>query len=29
MQAQTKLKISSMCATFAETEVISLLAEGT
>jgi predicted CoA-substrate-specific enzyme activase len=28
MQAQETLKISSMCATFAETEVISLLAEG-
>jgi (R)-2-hydroxyacyl-CoA dehydratese activating ATPase len=28
LQAQQKLKISSMCATFAETEVISLLAEG-
>jgi predicted CoA-substrate-specific enzyme activase len=28
LQAQNKLKISSMCATFAETEVISLLAEG-
>ena len=28
LQAQEKLKISSMCATFAETEVISLLAEG-
>jgi (R)-2-hydroxyacyl-CoA dehydratese activating ATPase len=28
MQAGQELKISSMCATFAETEVISLLAEG-
>jgi predicted CoA-substrate-specific enzyme activase len=28
MQAGQSLKISSMCATFAETEVISLLAEG-
>jgi predicted CoA-substrate-specific enzyme activase len=28
LQAQDELKISSMCATFAETEVISLLAEG-
>ena len=28
MQAQQQLQISSMCATFAETEVISLLAEG-
>jgi predicted CoA-substrate-specific enzyme activase len=28
LQAAQKLKISSMCATFAETEVISLLAEG-
>ncbi|MFV0382811.1 acyl-CoA dehydratase activase [Paracoccus sp. (in: a-proteobacteria)] len=28
LEAQEKLKISSMCATFAETEVISLLAEG-
>lgn len=28
MQADNKLKISSMCATFAESEVISLLAEG-
>jgi predicted CoA-substrate-specific enzyme activase len=28
MQAKEALKISSMCATFAETEVISLLAEG-
>ena len=28
MEAKNKLKISSMCATFAETEVISLLAEG-
>ncbi|AYH43567.1 acyl-CoA dehydratase activase [Azoarcus sp. DN11] len=28
LQAQQKLQISSMCATFAETEVISLLAEG-
>ncbi|HEU0221244.1 MAG TPA: acyl-CoA dehydratase activase [Paracoccaceae bacterium] len=28
LQARNKLKISSMCATFAETEVISLLAEG-
>ena len=28
MQAQQELKISSMCATFAETEVISLRAEG-
>jgi (R)-2-hydroxyacyl-CoA dehydratese activating ATPase len=28
MQAKEDLKISSMCATFAETEVISLLAEG-
>lgn len=28
LQAKDKLKISSMCATFAETEVISLLAEG-
>lgn len=28
LQAKEKLKISSMCATFAETEVISLLAEG-
>ena len=28
LQAQQSLKISSMCATFAETEVISLLAEG-
>jgi (R)-2-hydroxyacyl-CoA dehydratese activating ATPase len=28
LQATEKLKISSMCATFAETEVISLLAEG-
>ncbi|MCO5161343.1 MAG: acyl-CoA dehydratase activase [Mesorhizobium sp.] len=28
LAAQEKLKISSMCATFAETEVISLLAEG-
>jgi len=28
LQAEQKLKISSMCATFAETEVISLLAEG-
>jgi predicted CoA-substrate-specific enzyme activase len=28
LQAQDALKISSMCATFAETEVISLLAEG-
>jgi (R)-2-hydroxyacyl-CoA dehydratese activating ATPase len=28
MQATQALKISSMCATFAETEVISLLAEG-
>lgn len=28
LQAKNKLKISSMCATFAETEVISLLAEG-
>jgi len=28
LQATDKLKISSMCATFAETEVISLLAEG-
>ncbi len=28
LQAREKLKISSMCATFAETEVISLLAEG-
>jgi (R)-2-hydroxyacyl-CoA dehydratese activating ATPase len=28
MQATQTLKISSMCATFAETEVISLLAEG-
>lgn len=28
LQASEKLKISSMCATFAETEVISLLAEG-
>jgi predicted CoA-substrate-specific enzyme activase len=28
LQAQEALKISSMCATFAETEVISLLAEG-
>jgi len=28
LQAKQKLKISSMCATFAETEVISLLAEG-
>ncbi len=28
LQARQKLKISSICATFAETEVISLLAEG-
>ena len=28
LEAVEKLKISSMCATFAETEVISLLAEG-
>jgi predicted CoA-substrate-specific enzyme activase len=28
LEAREKLKISSMCATFAETEVISLLAEG-
>lgn len=28
LEATEKLKISSMCATFAETEVISLLAEG-
>ena len=28
LQAKENLKISSMCATFAETEVISLLAEG-
>ena len=28
LEAQQELKISSMCATFAETEVISLLAEG-
>lgn len=28
LQAEQSLKISSMCATFAETEVISLLAEG-
>ena len=28
MQSENALKISSMCATFAETEVISLLAEG-
>jgi len=28
LRAKEKLKISSMCATFAETEVISLLAEG-
>jgi len=28
LAAKEKLKISSMCATFAETEVISLLAEG-
>ncbi|WP_238367151.1 acyl-CoA dehydratase activase [Mesobacterium pallidum] len=28
LEAKEKLKISSMCATFAETEVISLLAEG-
>jgi len=28
LQAKQSLKISSMCATFAETEVISLLAEG-
>ncbi len=28
LKAETTLKISSMCATFAETEVISLLAEG-
>lgn len=28
LRATEKLKISSMCATFAETEVISLLAEG-
>ena len=28
LKATEKLKISSMCATFAETEVISLLAEG-
>ncbi|MCK9505786.1 MAG: acyl-CoA dehydratase activase [Porticoccaceae bacterium] len=28
MEARQDLKISSMCATFAETEVISLLAEG-
>jgi (R)-2-hydroxyacyl-CoA dehydratese activating ATPase len=28
LAAQRELKISSMCATFAETEVISLLAEG-
>lgn len=28
LQAKEALKISSMCATFAETEVISLLAEG-
>lgn len=28
LQAEQELKISSMCATFAETEVISLLAEG-
>jgi predicted CoA-substrate-specific enzyme activase len=28
LQAQERLQISSMCATFAETEVISLLAEG-
>lgn len=28
LEAQEELKISSMCATFAETEVISLLAEG-
>jgi predicted CoA-substrate-specific enzyme activase len=28
LDAQQELKISSMCATFAETEVISLLAEG-
>jgi (R)-2-hydroxyacyl-CoA dehydratese activating ATPase len=28
LQARERLKISSMCATFAETEVISLLAEG-
>lgn len=28
LQAKQELKISSMCATFAETEVISLLAEG-
>jgi activator of 2-hydroxyglutaryl-CoA dehydratase len=28
MQAAQELQISSMCATFAETEVISLLAEG-
>lgn len=28
MQAEDSLKISSMCATFAESEVISLLAEG-
>lgn len=28
LQAESELKISSMCATFAETEVISLLAEG-
>ena len=28
LEATQKLKISSMCATFAETEVISLLAEG-
>lgn len=28
MQAEDELKISSMCATFAESEVISLLAEG-
>lgn len=29
LRAAQELKISSMCATFAETEVISLLAEGT
>lgn len=28
LEATTKLNVSSMCATFAETEVISLLAEG-
>lgn len=28
LEAEQELKISSMCATFAETEVISLLAEG-